>query len=50
MSMLVLYTATERRELKQFYAAADLKSHQLVHSDICSCCIYVVKITDVILS
>jgi len=45
-----MYTATERRELKRFCTAADLKSHQLMHSDVCSCYSYVVNISNVILS
>ena len=47
---LIMYTATERRVLKRFCTAADLKSHQLMHSDVCSCYGYVVNISDVILS
>ena len=43
-------TATERRVLKRFCTAADLKSHQLMHSDVSSCYGYVVNISDVILS
>jgi len=42
-----MYIATERLELKRFCTAADLKSHQLMHSDVCSCYSYAVNNLDV---